>query len=172
MLPCKVALELLWLEPFFWLGWRAPHSRSARKTGPTASRQLIPRWRSQYVVTGTVELRQNRYVLLDDDGVLEAYLLPRKSLQLDRYVGEYVELTVREPILANNGEPKLWVDRVAVPGQETDRSPVRQAAYSEDVSEGGEVPLPRSSRFNFGAAGGLTDSEGVRASAFFPADVG
>ena len=94
--------------------------------------------RSQYVVTGTLELRQNRYVLLNDDGVLEAYLLPRKSLQLDRYVGEYVELTVREPILADNGEPRLWVDRVAVPGKEPSQAPVRQAAYNEKVTDGVE----------------------------------
>jgi hypothetical protein len=94
--------------------------------------------RSQYVVTGTLELRQNRFVLLNGDGVLEAYLLPRKSLQLDRYVGEYVELTVREPILADNGEPKLWVDRVAVPGQESAQGAVRQAAYNEKVTDGVE----------------------------------
>ena len=129
------------------------------------------RWRSQYVVTGTVELRQNRYVLLNDDGVLEAYLLPRKSLQLDRYVGEYVELTVREPILANNGEPKLWVDRVAVPGQETDRSTVRQAAYSEGSTDGGEAPLrvPRDSILARRSAWPIPTG---RASPLFPADVG
>ena len=70
---------------------------------------------AQYVVTGTLERRQERYALVNDDGVLEAYVIPRKSLELNRYVGQFVELTVREPILPSNGEPKLWVDRVALP---------------------------------------------------------
>ncbi|MHB8952877.1 MAG: BBP7 family outer membrane beta-barrel protein [Pirellulaceae bacterium] len=87
---------------------------------------------SQYVVTGTLERRDERYVLTNDDGVLEAYVIPRKSLELDRYVGQFVELTVREPILPNRGEPKLWVDRIALPAR-AGRGTVRSASHVSDA---------------------------------------
>jgi hypothetical protein len=79
---------------------------------------------AQYVVTGTLERREERYALVNDDGALEAYVIPRTSLELDRYVGQYVELTAREPMLPSNGEPKLWVDRIALPARHA-RSPLR-----------------------------------------------
>ena len=72
--------------------------------------------------------------LVNDDGVLEAYVIPRKSLELNRYVGQFVELTVREPILPSNGEPKLWVDRVSLPAR-TARGQVRPASHLSDVAD-------------------------------------
>jgi hypothetical protein len=65
-----------------------------------------------YVVTGRLERREERFALVDEQGVLEAYLIPRESLDLDSYVGEAVKLSVREPILHTDGEPRLWVDRI------------------------------------------------------------
>ena len=83
---------------------------------------------------GTLERREERYALVNDEGVLEAYVIPRKSLELDRYVGQFVELTVREPILPSNGEPKLWVDRISLPAR-TARGQVRPASHLSDVAE-------------------------------------
>ncbi|MHB8972273.1 MAG: BBP7 family outer membrane beta-barrel protein [Pirellulaceae bacterium] len=89
---------------------------------------------AQYAVMGTLELRDERYALVNDDGVLEAYVIPRKSLELDRYVGQFVELTVREPILPSNGEPKLWVDRIALPAHNA-RGAVRPVSHLSDMRE-------------------------------------
>ena len=58
--------------------------------------------------------------------MLKAYLIPRESLDLDSYVGEAVELSVREPILHTDGEPRLWVDRIlSATNRATNRAPNR-----------------------------------------------
>ena len=107
------------LASYSW-GSRLPFS--VRRTLETGESSTAEKLRSaQYVVTGTLERRQERYALVNDDGVLEAYVIPRKSLELSRYVGQFVELTVREPILPSNGEPKLWVDRVSLPARDCPR---------------------------------------------------
>ena len=67
----------------------------------------------QYVVTGLIERRDNRHVLVDGDGELEAYLIPKASLDMERFVGKTVELTVREPLSRKDGEPRYWVDEVS-----------------------------------------------------------
>ena len=67
-----------------------------------------------YVMTGRLERREDRYALVDTEGELEAYLIPRASLDMDSYEGETVAVSVREPILRTEGEPRLWVDRISL----------------------------------------------------------
>jgi hypothetical protein len=64
------------------------------------------------VVTGVIERQNNRHVLLDDDGHFEAYLIPRASLDLERFVGQNVELKVRPTLSHKEGEPRYWVDEI------------------------------------------------------------
>ncbi len=68
---------------------------------------------NRYVVTGEIERRENRHVLVDDNGDLEAYLIPKASIDLDRFVGKAVKLTVREPLSRHEREPRYWVDEVS-----------------------------------------------------------
>ncbi len=106
-----------------------------------------------YVMTGRLERREDRYVLVDEQGELEAYLIPRESLDMDSFEGETVSVSVREPILRTEGEPRLWVDRIAhagarAPGQrprgKSQRSPqphIGLAQFTEPVTEQ-ELALP------------------------------
>ena len=52
-----------------------------------------------YVMTGRLERREDRYALVDEQGELEAYLIPRESLDMGSFEGETVAVSVREPIL-------------------------------------------------------------------------
>jgi len=104
-------------------------------------------------MTGRLERREDRYVLVDEQGELEAYLIPRESLDMDSFEGETVSVSVREPILRTEGEPRLWVDRIAhagarAPGQrprgKSQRSPqphIGLAQFTEPVTEQ-ELALP------------------------------
>ncbi len=71
----------------------------------------------QYVMVGKLELRPEGYVLVGADGQPEAYLIPRKSLDMNSFVGQNVEATVRESTLRTGAETRLWVDELALPKQ-------------------------------------------------------
>ncbi len=73
---------------------------------------------SQYVMTGKLELRPQGYALVSGTGELEAYLIPRKSLDLTSFVGQTVDATVREPVVRTGSEPRLWLDQVELPKQQ------------------------------------------------------
>jgi hypothetical protein len=68
---------------------------------------------AQYVVTGKIERRDHRHVLIDDHGDLEAYLIPKASLDMERFVGQTVEMKVRQPLSRQDGKPRYWVDEVS-----------------------------------------------------------
>ena len=63
---------------------------------------------------GSTGASRGAFPLVDEEGDVEAYLIPRESLDLDSYVGKSVELSVREPLLRQDGEPRVWVDRIAL----------------------------------------------------------
>lgn len=68
------------------------------------------------VMTGRLEQRDQRYVLVDDADEVETYLISRASLDLEKYVGKRVHLMVREPLLRQDDESRVWVDRVTLAG--------------------------------------------------------
>lgn len=85
---------------------------AAAQLAPIASTLEGGRQSPQYEMTGTIELRDSRFVLLDGTGQLEAYLVPRQSIDLNRYRGKTVKATVREPLMRMGTEPRLWVEKV------------------------------------------------------------
>ncbi len=120
-----------------------------------ANRVGAARQTNQYIMTGRLAYREHRYVLLDDRGQLEAYLVPRRAADLKRFVGQLVDATVREPILRLGNEPRLWVDRVVpvkraaaaagAPQLLSDAFPPGQislAQYTEPLMSGGGVATP------------------------------
>ncbi len=102
---------------------------------PRAAPKPEPSLAGSQTVTGRLEQRDQQYVLIDNDGQLQAYLIPRESLDLDQYVGRDVELNVREPMLRSENEPSLWVNRIAL----ADSQPPQTARRS--LSGRGPQPL-------------------------------
>ncbi|MBM4089285.1 MAG: hypothetical protein FJ276_07630 [Planctomycetes bacterium] len=97
---------------------------------------------NQYVITGTIEVRDGRHVLVNGGGEVEAYLIRRKSLDLDRYVGQTVEATVREPSLKTSSEPRLWIDQVSPVGS-TVGTAVQHGGALNDGLSGGKAGGPQ-----------------------------
>lgn len=127
-------------------------ARPIRTTEPTLA--------GSQTVSGRLERRDEHYVLTDADDQLQAYLIPRESLDLGQYVGQQVELNVSEPMLRSENEPSLWVNRIALatprPPHAAERSPaergpqplISQIGFSDHLFHGDDplmteaVPAP------------------------------
>jgi hypothetical protein len=125
-----------------------PASASASKLAPAPTSRPAPP-PGVRSLTGRLEHNDERYVLVDDAGDEVACLIPRESLALDSYVGKAVQLSVREPLLRHEGDPRVWVDRIALanvqdvqgsrapaaPSGHNSRSLLALAQYAEPIAD-------------------------------------
>ncbi len=93
--------------------------QAAHKTSPTPPSLAV----------GKLGRQQGRYVLLDNRGALIAYLLPRKSLPVDKFMGKLVAVTVSKSTGEANRQPRLWVDDIQYLSAQRMGGPVQTAAY-------------------------------------------
>lgn len=102
---------------------------------PRAAPTAAPTLAGSRTASGRLERRDDRYVLLDAEDHLQAYLIPRESLDLDQYVGQNVALNVSDPMLRSENEPSLWVNRIAV------AAPRPPHAAQRSLAQRGPQPL-------------------------------
>jgi hypothetical protein len=88
---------------------------------------------SQSLAVGKLGRQQGRYALLDDQGKLIAYLLPRRSIPIDKFMGKLVVVTVSESTGQTNRHPRLWVDHIEHLTTQRPR-PVQTAVYHREDS--------------------------------------
>jgi hypothetical protein len=106
-LETAVLSKVLWLVLAIWISvapqvTAAEVQQGAHKTSPA----------SESLAVGKLGRQQGRYVLLDNRGMLLAYLLPRKSLPVDKFMGKLVVVNVSESTGKNSRHPRLWVDGI------------------------------------------------------------
>lgn len=86
------------------------------------------------VAVGKLSYHEGRYSLLDDNGAVFAHLIPRPTVDIDRFVGQKVTVSGRVSVWHRDREPRIWVEQV-VAAAEGQSGQVLQASYEEKTSE-------------------------------------